>query len=228
MSIRIEGIRTGPTDASGRPARTGRRARRARSGLPVLVASIAAVLLAGTATPALAQGTDESADACEEAARLIRGNDLDGALDEARWCLESLEQLRSDRTFALFPETLEGYAGGELESQNAMGMTMMNRSYTREGGANGTIDVSLASGAAGSGLAALAQMGMSLGGQGRKLRVRRRTVVDTSDGQGSANFLVELRSGGMLTIASSDVASDDVLDFVKAFPIEKLDDAMKR
>ena len=192
------------------------------------VALASAALLAGTAHVALAQQEEaaaSSAEACEEAARLVRDDDLDAALEEAKWCLESLQQLRSDRTFALFPDSLEGYEGGELETQGAMGMTMMNRSYESEAG---TIDVSLASGAAGSGLAALAQMGMTLGGGGRKLRVQRRTVMDSSEAQGSASFLVELRSGGMLTVSSPDVPPAEVLEFVRAFPIERLDDALER
>ena len=136
-----------------------------------------------------------------------------------------VEQLQSDRTFALFPDELEGYEGGELETQGMMGMTMMNRTYRGEAG---TIDVSLTTGAAGSGLAALAQMGMTLGGGGRKLRVQRRTVVDMSESEGSASFMVELRSGGMLNVTSPTVPADEVLGFVEAFPIEALDEAMKR
>ena len=193
---------------------------------PSLAALALGAALAGAGPVALAQDERESsAEACEEAARLVRADDLDAALDEAKWCLESLEQLRSDRTFALFPDALEGYAGGELESQGAMGMTMMNRSYQGEAG---TIEVSLATGAAGSGLAALAQMGLSLGGSGRKIRVQRRTVVDASEAGGSANFMVELRSGGVLNVSSEDVPPAEVLEFVRAFPIEALDDALRR
>ena len=58
--------------------------------------------------------------------------------------------------------------------------------------------------------------------------MQRRTVVDTSEAEGSASFLVELRSGGMLNVSSASVPSADVLEFVKAFPIEKLDEALER
>ncbi len=190
----------------------------------VTLVACAASLAAGL-TPVRAQTVAESAEACDEAARLIRDDDLDAALEEAEWCLESLRQVRSDRTLALFPDEVQGYAGGELETQGAMGMTMMNRSYS---GDAGTIDVSLTAGAAGSGLAALAQMGMSLGGQGRKLRVQRRTVIDSSADEGRASYLAELRSGGMLTVSSNDVAAPEVLEFLKAFPLAEIDDAMTR
>ena len=205
---------------------TNRRTNRASRAATLPSALALGAALAGAGPAALAQDeVESSAEACEAAGRLIREDDLDAALDEAKWCLESLEQLRSDRTFALFPDALEGYAGGELETQGAMGMTMMNRSYTGE---PGTIEVSLTTGAAGSGLAALAQMGMTLGGGGRKIRVQRRTVVDASESEGSASFMVELKSGGMLAVSSPDVPPEEVLGFVKAFPIEALDDAMKR
>ena len=103
-------------------------------------------------------------------------------------------------------------------------MTIMNRAYAR---GDDEIDVALTTGAAGSGLAALAQMGMSLGGAGgRKLRVQKRTVLDMSDAEGEAQFMVQLKSGGMLTIGSSGLAPDEVLAFVKAFPILELDEAL--
>ena len=199
-------------------------ARATRAPATAFAGALAAALLAGA--PAHAQeAAESSAEACEEAARMIRDDDLDAAVEEAKWCLESLQQLRSDRTFALFPDELEGYVGGELDTQGAMGMTMMNRSYR---GDAGTIEVSLTTGAAGSGLAALAQMGMTLGGGGRKLRVQRRTVVDMSESEGSASYMVELRSGGMLSVTSPGVPADEVLEFVRAFPIEALDEAMER
>ena len=88
--------------------------------------------------------------------------------------------------------------------------------------------ICLATGAAGAGLAALAQMGMNLGGAGggRKLRVQKRTVVDMSDEEGQAQYMVQLKSGGMLTVSSPAVPSEDVLEFVRAFPIVELDEAL--
>jgi len=171
-----------------------------------------------------AQTADEAATACTEAARLIEDEDLDGALDEAKWCVESLEQLRRQRTLTVFPESVEGFTGGELENQSAMGMTILNRRYD---GDEGDVDVALTTGAAGSGLAALAQMGMSLGGaRGKKLRIQKRTVLDMSEAEGDAQYLVQLKSGGMLTVSSPTIASEEVLEFVRSFPIVELDEAL--
>jgi len=190
------------------------------------VAMALAVACACALPPAAAhaQTAEDAANACREAAGLIAEEDFDGALDEAKWCVESLEQIRRQRTLTVFPDSVEGFGGGELENQSAMGMTIMNRSYTRD---EDEIDVALTTGAAGSGLAALAQMGMSLGGgSGRKIRVQKRTVLDMSEAEGEAQYLVQLKSGGMLTIGSSTLASGEVLEFVRAFPIRELDEAL--
>lgn len=182
--------------------------------------------------PASAQTVDEAADACKEAVRLIGEDDIDGALDEARWCVESLQQVRQDLTLTMFPDEIDGFIGGELGNQSAMGMTMLERSYVREldGGTDEAVKVSLTTGAAGAGLAALAQLGMSLGGNGRgkKLRVQKRTVVDASSEIGPSQYLVELKSGGMLTIESSTLDAEALLEFVREFPIATLDDALMR
>jgi hypothetical protein len=181
-----------------------------------------ALLLATTHT-VIAQSAEEAATACTEAARLIGEDDLVGALDEARWCVESLQQLRQQATLTVFPDSVDGFAGGELDNQSAMGMTIIERSYSKDGG---NVSVSLTTGVAGGGLAALAQLGMGMGGGGKKIRVQKRTVIDMSEANGESQYMVQLKSGGMLTISSSDLDAEQLLTFVKAFPIEKLDDAL--
>lgn len=171
------------------------------------------------------QSADDAASACKEAARLIEEDDLVGALGEAQWCVDSLQQLRQQQTLTLFPESLEGFDGGELTNQSAMGMTMIERVYQKNGQ---SVSVSLTSGVAGSGLAALAQLGMGLGatGVGKKIRVQKRTVVNMSTPGSDSEYMVQLKSGGMLMITSKDLNEEDLLDIVKAFPIAGLDDAL--
>jgi len=194
---------------------------------------VSGVILLGTllvSVPVTAQQDavrEEAASACEDAATMLREDDLDGALAEAKWCLESLQQIRQDRTLAIFPDAVDGWTGGELEQQGAMGMSILSRSYTT---AESSIEVTLTSGAAGAGLAALAQMGAVMGaGSGRKLRVQKRTVVDMSDdGGGGVNLLVQLRSGGMLSVESGDADADTVMEFLRAFPIVAIDEALEQ
>lgn len=172
-----------------------------------------------------AQSIDDTSAACSEAARLITENDIDGALEEAQWCMEGLQQIKQNQTLAVFPDKVNGYRGAGIENQSAMGMTIIERQYQRD---SDRIDVTLTTGSAGGGLAALAQMGLSLGASvGKKLRIQKRTVIDMSELEGQARYIVQLKSSGMLTISSSTVQPDAVLTFIKAFPIEELDDALK-
>lgn len=181
-----------------------------------------ACLLAGS-TPVVAQTAEDASAACTEAARLIGEEDFVGALDEAKWCVESLQQIKQQAMLTVFPDTVESFSGGELDNQSAMGMTILERTYSSD---EGDVNVSLTTGVAGGGLAALAQLGMGMGaGSGKKMRIQKRTVLDMSDG-GETQYMVQLKSGGMLNITSNDLNPDALLPFVKAFPIAELDDAL--
>lgn len=188
--------------------------------IPVLALTVMAL---GSSGSLLAQTAEDAASACAEASRLIGEQDFVGALDEAKWCVESLEQIRQQATLTLFPEAIEGYSGGELDNQSAMGMTIIERVYT---GAEGEVNVSLTTGIAGGGLAALAQLGMGMGGgSGKKIRVQKRTVLDMSSAE-EAQYMVQLKSGGMLNVTSTDLDPASLLSLLRAFPIAELDDAL--
>jgi len=194
--------------------------------VPVFYRSALAVsfLIVAPNSAVQAQTAEEASAACLEAARMIEEKDYVGALDEAKWCVESLEQMKRERTLTVFPDEVDGFAGGELQNESAMGMSMIEREYSRDGG---TIKVALTSGVAGGGLAALAQLGMGMGG-GKKIRIQKRTVIDMSEASGDAQYLVQLKSSkGMLMISSDDLSPDDVLAFVRAFPIKELDEALE-
>lgn len=166
---------------------------------------------------------DDPGVACREAAELFDANDIAAALEEARWCVESLEQLKQQGTANLFPDSINGFNGGDVETQNAMGMSITERTYSK--GSN-TIEVNYTGGgAAAGGLAALANMGMTMGGGGKKLRIQRHVVLDTSDNN-SAEFIVTMKSGGMLNVSSSNTDYDTVLAFLKLFPIKEIDKAV--
>lgn len=195
----------------------------------VASSSLLAVAFAATfsMSNSMAQTAEEASAACLEAARLINEEqDIVGALDEARWCVESLQQMKQQITLTVFPEAVEGYTGGELNNQSAMGMTIIERTY-----ANGDdrVEVSLTTGIAGGGLAALAQLGMGMAtgnGSGKKIRVQKRTVLDLSDTTES-QYMVQLKSGGMLSMSSTSVDAEQLLVFVRGFPIADLDDALE-
>ena len=164
---------------------------------------------------------DTPSESCQAAAKLAADGDIDGAIEEASWCLEALRQIKQEQSSAVFPDEVNGFTGGQLDSNSAMGMQVISREYTKNGE---TISVTLTGGTGNSmgGLAAIAQMGMM--GGGKKIRVQRRTVVDNSDGD-EVSFMASLDSGAMLTFESYDADNATVLEFVKAFPIAELDEA---
>ena len=189
-----------------------------------------ALLLPGAQGQAQSDDLGDASMACRDAATMAESNDVDGAIEEARWCLEVLEQHRRDASLAVFPDSQGDWIGGDLDNQSALGMTLLSRTYAK---GDQSIEVSVTTGPAGGGLAVLAQLGASLGaslgsGEGSKFRVQRRTVVDLSGDDEMVNYMVELRSGGVMTIQSSNTSTSDVRAFVEAFPVADIDDALKR
>lgn len=166
---------------------------------------------------------ESPAETCKAAAELFNEGDVEGALEEARWCVTQLEQLKQNQTATFFTDEILGYKGGELTSQQAMGMSIVERSYNKKGN---VIDVSLTGGISSgvnSAFAAIASFGMQ-SAQGQKIRIQKRTAMVSNDG-GTAQVMVTLKSGGMLNFESSNVSSDEVIAFAKAFPVAALDDS---
>ena len=159
---------------------------------------------------------------CTEAAKLYEEGDLDGAIEEATWCVEAMRQEKQQQAVSTLPDEVNGYVGGEVQNQQGMGMSIIQRVYSKDGA---EIDLNLTKGAgAAGGFAAIAQMGLGMSG-GKKFRVQRRTVLDMSEA-GETQLMVSLKSGGMLTLTSTSAAHDDVVAFIKAFPLAKLDDSL--
>jgi len=180
---------------------------------------------------------DEAAEACIEAARLIREeDDLEGAIEEANWCITGLKQLQEEIKLSLLPDELNGFVGGEVDNQSALGMSIIERTYEK-GPANIKITLMTSSGDAG-GLGALGALGelgklfggasgdaMLGGGGGKKVRIQKRTAIMGAPGQsGSVN--ISLKSGGTLQATSDELGSEDLVDFMRDFPVIEIDDAM--
>jgi hypothetical protein len=189
-------------------------------------ASLVAITVLHAGASAAQQGElAQASAACAEAVRLIEIDDSAGALEEARWCVESLEQWKQQQTLTLLPDFIDDYTAGELQNSSAMGMTIIERTYTNS---DSSVSVSLTSGAASSGLAALAQLGMELGntGTGKKTRVQKRTVINMSQPGAGSEYMVQLKSGGMLTVNSTTLDEMELLDFIRSFPIVEIDDGI--
>jgi len=200
------------------------------------VLALGALLYATSLLPvnAYANAVDEAADACIEAARLIReDDDLEGAIEEANWCMTGLRQLQEEIKLSLLPDELMGFEGGEINNQSIMGMNIVEREYTADGDSI-KITLTTSGGADGANpLGALGELskmfgaagGMAMGGSGKKIRIQKRTATVGEDG-GASVLNVQLKSGGSLTAESEDLDTDELTDFMREFPIAELDDAI--
>lgn len=196
------------------------------------IKAASAVLVCGATTVYSMQATaqeskNDTIAACEEAARLLEADDIDGALDEAEWCREGLLQMKQSQTLAVFPDEVGGFSGGEVTKDNLLGIVTIGRQY--ENGAK-KLDLQLVSGGV-AGLGSLGQLFNSLGSlagnEGEKLRIQRRTVLNSSDDI-NTSLTVSLKSGGMLTVKSDTVSGDEAIEFLRAFPIKDLDEALEK
>lgn len=180
------------------------------------------VALCVAVSPVVAE--DDPVETCSSAANLAKEGDIAGALEEARWCVTQLEQLMQDEVSSFFPDDVNGYAAGKIVKEQVMGMSMIDCDYSKDGK---VISVSLTFGdASGSAnpLSAIAKMGMQMGGMGQKIRIQKRSAVIV-DENSSAQVIVTLKSGGILTFESRDEPSDTVVGFAKKFPVAELDDS---
>ncbi|MCW8107716.1 hypothetical protein OPS25_04260 [Alteromonas ponticola] len=169
------------------------------------------------------QAKESAEDSCRSAAQLYADGDLDNALEDARWCVTLMEQEQQAKTNTYFKDEISGYSGSELEQQNAMGMNMVSREYTK---GDKRINVTLNSGNSGAAMqafSALAQFGMQAGA-GQKVRIQKRTAM-TSVENNNASVSVTLRNGGMLMFESSSASLEEVVAFAKEFPIAEMDES---
>lgn len=188
------------------------------------VSNVILLTLSLLSIPVLASDEDP-AKLCKNAAQLFKDGDLEGALEEARWCVTQLEQLKQNQTATFFKDNIAGYSASELNQQSAMGMTVVERTYSK---GNSEIAVSLTGGAASGAMgafSALAQLGTMAGNN--KIRIQRRTAIVNQDGA-ETSVLVTLKSGAMLSFSSYSATKDDVIAFAKAFPIKELDQSLQQ
>jgi len=168
---------------------------------------------------------DDPSSACASAVSLYKDGDFEGALEDAKWCVTQLEQLKQSKVSSFFKDEINGYKGGEIQQQQAMGFSMVERSYSKNGK---IIKVLLSGGASGAGnnaFAALASLGMN-SAKGKKVRIQRRTGFISTKNK-KTELVVTLKSGGMLTLESRDVSPDGIMAFIKKFPVAELDDSRK-
>ncbi|MGH8504045.1 MAG: hypothetical protein ACREVE_16615 [Gammaproteobacteria bacterium] len=166
-----------------------------------------------------AQAQEDPQDSCGGILKLYEQGEVDAALEEARWCVEALEQVQMSKQSAAFPAEVAGWKRQSLDQNKAMGMALTEAGYNK---GEQTISVSLMGGGDGGGgfLSSLAQMGMMSGGA--KMRLGEYTGVAMSE-SGGTTVSVSLKNGGTLSFQSYQASSDALKEFATAFPIGALD-----
>lgn len=152
------------------------------------------------------------------------------ALEELSWAKKEIEKLNSTKIGTLLPTEVNGFTGGEVKVQSAMGFDNIERDYT---GSGKKISVSVTGGGAGGamgGLAGLARMGMMMGGQQPgvdSFRLDGRTAnLDTTGGK--AELTVFLDSGSILKIeGQKGVDAATIKSFAEGLKISNLDNYMR-
>lgn len=166
--------------------------------------------------PAVAEGDPETY--CKQAAALYKADDIAGAVEEAKWCLDSLEQMLQAQKSEKFAKEVAGWKRGEIKQQKAMGFSNIETQYGKDGK---TIKVSYTSG--GGGMAAMfSQMGLA-GGGGKKIRLGRYTGMVMEQGSRNEIMIGLKMTPGMLNLSSSNASLDELSAFAKVFPVKDID-----
>jgi hypothetical protein len=165
-------------------------------------------------------------DSCGKIMEYYKAGDLEGATEEAQWCLEALQAVKQGRAGEFFKADVAGWKRGELQQNNALGFAMTEAPYSK---GDKSLTVSLMGSAGGANslggfLGGLAQAG--IGAAGQRSRIQGHTAVAMSE-SGSNQLMITLESGGSLNIASSDASMDEVKAFAEAFPITELDESRR-
>jgi hypothetical protein len=161
---------------------------------------------------------NDPATFCKQAAELYESGDVSGAIEEAKWCLESLEQIAQNQKSEVFPLELAGWARGEVSQQKAMGFSTIEVPYTRDGK---RIQVNYTGGGGGGMAAMFSQMGMA--GVGRKIRLGRYTGVVMEEGQRNEIMIGLKMTPGMINLESDSAGVDEMIEFAKALPVADID-----
>lgn len=175
------------------------------------LSSIAAAVLL-VASAAYGAPNQETQEACAAAAELAQGEDVKAALEEARWCVEGLEQDIQNAQAELFEKNIDGWVRGEVSTNKGMGMTVTQTEYSKD---KAGIEITLTSGAGAMGNV-LAQMGMMQGV--KRVRLGKLKGIMTAENELS----VSLPDGRLLSVQGQGVSNDDLIAFVKKLPLDKL------
>ena len=155
----------------------------------------------------------EPVQACQDAVDAF-ASDPKRALEDAIFCVERLRQVEQDAKATQFKDEIDGWVGGALNKEMIMGMSGINRAFTKDGK---TINVQLLGVADQSNplgaLAGLAQLG-AMGG--RKVRFAGNNGSMQVQGQ-QITINITNREGGTTIMETSTASEADIMNFGRKF-----------
>ncbi|HLF10187.1 MAG TPA: hypothetical protein VJA26_03145 [Gammaproteobacteria bacterium] len=162
----------------------------------------------------------EIPEGCDNIVAKIRANDIPGALEEAQWCEQALQQLAQAQVGALFPAEIPPWKRGEVTQNNALGIAVTEVVYTN---GDQSVNVSLVEGTGGANsLGGIFALAAGIGAAaGQNLRINGNAAVLTNEG-GNATLNITLDSGRSLNITSSDVPAAALREFAQQLPLDEL------
>jgi hypothetical protein len=154
---------------------------------------------------------------CLAAVKYFEEGDIDGATEEATWCLESLKQIKQAKKSEAFALNVNDWIRGEVSHQEVMGLNLIETEYTKDGK---TITVTHNTGGGGV-MGMINQFAMQQ--PGKKFRVQRYTAIYTVQGD-QKDVAVGLKAaGGSLNFSTLDASEEELMDFTRGFPIKQVD-----
>jgi hypothetical protein len=163
---------------------------------------------------------------------LVAAKNYPKALEELGWAQKEIEKLNSQQLQNFFPDEISGFKGKKAEVNSALGITNIEREYTKD---SLRLKMTLTGGSAGSGnqglggLAAFGRMAAMMGGgQGQDtFRIGGRTAsLESRDDGGQLTIFLD--SGAMVNLELSNASDSAMLKTIaEALDINKMDNYLK-
>ena len=159
--------------------------------------------------------------------QLVASKSYTKAMTELSWARKEIEKLHQVRLGELIPASVNGFTGGEVEYQAAMGFTNIERIYKS---GDQEVKFTITGGGEGmGGLAGLAKMGMMFGAQPgmEQYRIDGFTAALNTTGS-TPEATIFLDSGSIVTLsAQNGVDAAALKKFTEAFKLSELDAYLK-
>jgi hypothetical protein len=182
---------------------------------------VAALLASLVSNPLMAEDLKTILD---KVSALASKGEYQNALNELAWAKKELEKLSSDQLVKLLPDELVGFKGGKVESNSALGITNIERKYSKN---DSTVNLSITgTGSAGGlgGLAAFGQMAAMMGAQSGQDVFRIKGLTAQLEGD---RLQIFLSSGSILSLELTSGSENQLKAMAEALDLTKIDNHLK-